>query len=330
MLHGRRNRRGTPDAMLLLLLAQLYTQVERLPIKPPVTLALAALQVLAHVRPDLAPPLGQVCLAPRAIVAALRRGHGAFNAEVPLRLLGSSFMHADDFHLFYNIGSLLWKGCQLEQALGPQLFLELTTIALVLASALAVAFHAAFDAAGWHALGSLDACSVGFSGVLFAYKYVLTFDARGETVIHHIFRVPAKHAAWAELVLISLLSPRASFAGHLAGIAAGAVYVHTPKAITAAARRVGVTGGARPRYTPHAAPTGRRAEPPPQAAAEPTPARPGAPAAEPRPAARPRYQYRAEAIGHAASHATSAPAPAAAPPDAAELRRRRVARLGGS
>ena len=55
-----RQRRGAPDAMLLLLLAQLYSTIERLPIKPPVTLGLAAANVLAHVRPDLTPPLARM------------------------------------------------------------------------------------------------------------------------------------------------------------------------------------------------------------------------------------------------------------------------------
>ena len=174
-----RQRRGAPDAMLLLLLAQLYSTIERLPIKPPVTLGLAAANVLAHVRPDLTPPLARMCLAPSRVLAALRRGHGDFNGEVPLRLLGSAFVHADDFHLYYNMASLLWKGCSLEQRLGPQLFLELTVVVLALSSVLAVALNCAFDRAGLHMLGSINSCHVGFSGVLFAYKYILNHDAPG-------------------------------------------------------------------------------------------------------------------------------------------------------
>ena len=95
--------------MLFILLAQLAAQVQRLPVKPPVTLALGALNVALHLRTDVLPALGAVCLAPSAILQALARGHGAYNGEVPLRLVGSAFVHADDFHLYYNMGSLLWK-----------------------------------------------------------------------------------------------------------------------------------------------------------------------------------------------------------------------------
>lgn len=41
-------------------------------------------------------------------------------------------------------------------------------------------------------------------------------------------RVSAKYAVWAELVLIQLLSPNASFVGHLAGILVGLAYTAGP------------------------------------------------------------------------------------------------------
>jgi hypothetical protein len=40
--------------------------------------------------------------------------------------------------------------------------------------------------------------------------------------------VPTKHAAWVELVVISLVTPNASFVGHLAGILAGVIYCRLP------------------------------------------------------------------------------------------------------
>nr|CAD7432320.1 unnamed protein product [Timema monikensis] len=40
--------------------------------------------------------------------------------------------------------------------------------------------------------------------------------------------LPVRYAAWAELVLIHILVPRASFMGHLAGILAGLIYTSTP------------------------------------------------------------------------------------------------------
>lgn len=40
--------------------------------------------------------------------------------------------------------------------------------------------------------------------------------------------MPSKYAPWAELVLIHLMVPNASFVGHLAGIIAGLAYTSTP------------------------------------------------------------------------------------------------------
>lgn len=39
--------------------------------------------------------------------------------------------------------------------------------------------------------------------------------------------MPGKYAAWAELLLIHLLVPNASFIGHLAGILSGLIYTST-------------------------------------------------------------------------------------------------------
>lgn len=66
--------------------------------------------------------------------------------------------------------------------------------------------------------------AAGFSGVLFAMKVVLNSQSDSYTNVHG-FLVPAKHAAWAELILIQLLVPDVSFLGHLGGILAGIAYL---------------------------------------------------------------------------------------------------------
>lgn len=63
---------------------------------------------------------------------------------------------------------------------------------------------------------SYHSCAVGFSAVLFSLKYVLNATSAGHTNVGG-FNVPTRQAAWAELVLISLMSPNASFLGHLCG-----------------------------------------------------------------------------------------------------------------
>lgn len=66
--------------------------------------------------------------------------------------------------------------------------------------------------------------AVGFSGVLFAMKVVLNSQSENHTFVHGLM-VPARHAAWAELILIQMFVPSASFLGHLGGILAGILYL---------------------------------------------------------------------------------------------------------
>lgn len=67
--------------------------------------------------------------------------------------------------------------------------------------------------------------SVGFSGILFALKVVLNEHSDANYSVVHGLVIPSKYAAWAELLLIQLFIPDASFIGHLGGILAGIFYV---------------------------------------------------------------------------------------------------------
>lgn len=67
--------------------------------------------------------------------------------------------------------------------------------------------------------------AVGFSGVLFAMKVVLYSQSDNYTYVHGLM-VPARYAAWAELILIQMFVPGVSFLGHLGGILAGLLYVN--------------------------------------------------------------------------------------------------------
>lgn len=66
--------------------------------------------------------------------------------------------------------------------------------------------------------------AVGFSGVLFAMKVVLNSQSENLTNVFGLV-VPARHAAWAELILIQMFVPGVSFLGHLGGILAGILYL---------------------------------------------------------------------------------------------------------
>lgn len=67
--------------------------------------------------------------------------------------------------------------------------------------------------------------AVGFSGVLFGMKVVLYSQSDNYTYVHGLM-VPARYAAWAELILIQMFVPGVSFLGHLGGILAGLLYLY--------------------------------------------------------------------------------------------------------
>ena len=71
-------------------------------------------------------------------------------------------------------------------------------------------------------------CAVGFSGVLFALKVVLSWHSSTSSTIAG-FAIPTRYAAWAELLAIQYATPQASFIGHLGGILAGLALVYIPR-----------------------------------------------------------------------------------------------------
>lgn len=227
--NDRRNRGLSP--ILISLFYQLYTQLERSGIRPPVTIAFLIINILVHLHPS--PYFGniylgdiqRICIHPRKIVDAFYYDHELLWP----RLFLSSVVHADDVHLYYNMLSLCWKGINLEQALGSSQFLFLILFGLVASHTIMVLIaYVLYEYIGMDGYSSgFTTCAVGFSAVLFCLKYV--WNARSphlEPVMG--FMVPSKYAAWLELVVISLITPNASFIGHLAGILAGVLYVHGP------------------------------------------------------------------------------------------------------
>jgi rhomboid domain-containing protein 1 len=205
--------RGRNGAQALMLALALWQQAERLPYKPPVTIAAIALQALIYVQSPLSPE--QACLAP---VRALAQG--LLSEGTLLRLVASPLHHADDAHIYYNSASFLLKGVTLEARYGSARF----AVVLLALTALTQAVYVALCVV----LGSQE-CAVGFSGVIFALKLLCSVDDPGSTVVGGI-AVPTKFAAWAELVLIALVAPRTSFLAHLAGILAGLLFVCAERA----------------------------------------------------------------------------------------------------
>ncbi|KAG6756913.1 hypothetical protein POTOM_037212 [Populus tomentosa] len=218
------DRRGSlTKGMLPLLAIHAVSEYYRLPWKPPVTAALLGANTLIYLRPaflrHILPSIDQVLFNPHLIL----------KYRDLKRFLLSPFYHVSDSHLVYNMMSLLWKGIQLETSVGSVEFASMIAallamsqgITLLLARSLLLFFD--YDKPFY------SEYSAGFSGVLFAMKVVLNSQSESLTNVYGLV-IPARHAAWAELILIQMFVPGVSFLGHLGGILAGILYLKLKRA----------------------------------------------------------------------------------------------------
>ncbi|XP_054241661.1 rhomboid-related protein 4 [Indicator indicator] len=206
-------RQGRVNAGLLLLLYQI-SQIGLQNI-PSVTLGVLVLNVFLFLNP--LKPLSEVCIS-------VNEG---FHRRDWQRLLLSPVHHADDWHLYYNMVSMLWKGIMLERKLGSTWFAYIIVVFSVLVGVVYMVLE-------FMLVKILDDpsyemnCAVGFSGVLFALKVLNNYYNPGRVSSVLGFHIPSKYACWVELVAIHLISPGTSFAGHLAGILVGLMYTMGP------------------------------------------------------------------------------------------------------
>lgn len=111
-----------------------------------------------------------------------RHRHGTLEIH---RLLVSAFIHGDDMHLYYNMASFLLKGVSLELTMGSQAYGGLLVFSLVVSQTLLLLcswlLMTVFDAPE-----AMYACTVGFSGVLFALKYVLNRRSPGSSTVSNV------------------------------------------------------------------------------------------------------------------------------------------------
>jgi rhomboid domain-containing protein 1 len=147
------------------------------------------------------------------------------------RLWLSAFYHVDETHLVYNMVSLMWKGAQLEIAMGSKKFAAMVAVLLGLSHGHVVASSSVLAFVADSPETFYSECSVGFSGVLFALKVVLNYNSPSHTNVYGIL-VPSRYAAWVELLVIQMFVPGTSFMGHLCGILAGLIYMNTSGAIS--------------------------------------------------------------------------------------------------
>ncbi|XP_064471632.1 rhomboid-related protein 4-like [Ornithodoros turicata] len=142
------------------------------------------------------------------------------------RIFYGAVEHGDSFHLYYNMVSFTWKGILLEPELGSLGFLYLlgllTSLTGVTLVVLCYLLGTYVDA------GFYYQCAVGFSGVIFALKVINNHYLRGRNprIFNINLNIPSGYVVWVELILIQLITPNASFVGHLAGILVGLAYAH--------------------------------------------------------------------------------------------------------
>ncbi|XP_037631352.1 rhomboid-related protein 4 [Sebastes umbrosus] len=208
-----RNRQRGSHLGLMLLASQLF-QVG-LDNIPPVTLAVLGLNVYLYLFP--AAPLMQACVSVQQ----------AYWFKDWRRLLLSPLHHADDWHLYFNMVSFLWKGKKLEQRLGGPWFVYLLSVFSLLTGVVYLLLEAVLTELTQDQSYSM-ACAVGFSGVLFALKVLNNHYYPGGVTYVMGVAVANRYASWVELVLIHITNPGTSLIGHLAGILVGLLYTAGP------------------------------------------------------------------------------------------------------
>ncbi|KAG8052575.1 hypothetical protein GUJ93_ZPchr0001g30031 [Zizania palustris] len=148
---------------------------------------------------------------------------GLFQYGDLTRFFLSTFYHLSETHFFYNMSSLLWKGIQLETSMGSVEFTSMVAALLGLSQGITLVLSKGLLLIGNDA-AYYDQFAVGFSGVLFGMKVVLNAWSDDFVFLHGMV-IPAKYAAWAELLLIQAFISGTSFIGHLGGILAGLAYL---------------------------------------------------------------------------------------------------------
>ncbi|XP_076349858.1 rhomboid-related protein 4-like [Tachypleus tridentatus] len=210
-------RRGTP--VILLLFFEVFGAVGINNI-PPITLCATVFMSAVYLRlfelPWTSPH--EVCISVRQVW--LRKEWW--------RIFYGAVEHADDMHLYYNMISFIWKGIRLEKRLGSLKFLYVIIVFTTLTGGCLVALS--LIASELFDVRFVDQCAVGFSGVIFALKVVTTYywPRTQNTFLGMHLPLSSQYLVWAELLVIQLFVPQASFLGHLAGILVGLSYVKGP------------------------------------------------------------------------------------------------------
>lgn len=144
----QRRSRGINLGLFLLLSQIFQVGINNI---PPVTLATLVLNIWFFLNPMK--PLYNSCLSVEK----------CYQQKDWQRLLLSPFHHADDWHLYFNMASMLWKGVNLERRLGSRWFAYIISTFSLLTGVVYLLLQFAF-AEFMDEPDYRRNCAVGFSG----------------------------------------------------------------------------------------------------------------------------------------------------------------------
>lgn len=198
MMPGRRRGQGGSNMYAMMLLYRLWERLAELEQKPPVTIALIAVNFFLYAARQPAavsflralPPQAMTlfrmtqpylavkasCINPTAVVLKGERH----------RLLLSTLIHLDDVHLLYNMLSLVHKGVTLETQMGSATFAGLVAYLAFVSNVLYCAVAFLFKQGGVNSR-LWGSCAAGFSGVLFGLGSILTTSGNYRAAAQSIF-----------------------------------------------------------------------------------------------------------------------------------------------
>jgi membrane associated rhomboid family serine protease len=134
----------------------------------------------------------------------------------------SQLAHVELLHLIFNL-SALWSVGIAEQILGTMYYLKITAALFLLSPVICLAlYHVAIQYTGREQYRTTTA--VGYSCVLFGWMTVMAVRQPGGITMLPLFgaaNLPMWLTPFGSLLFTSLVIPKASFVGHLAGILAG-------------------------------------------------------------------------------------------------------------
>lgn len=147
------------------------------------------------------------------------------------RMASSQLSHVEFLHLVFNI-SALWSLGIVEQteSLGTLYYLKQTFFLFILSPIICLTLHYAAIVL-LHKEEYRNVTAVGYSCVLFGWMAFLAAKKPSDITLLPVFgaiSIPLILAPVCSLLLTSLLFPRASFVGHLAGILSGYIIAYVP------------------------------------------------------------------------------------------------------